>query len=267
MMKKLIIGLVALSCQQAMASSSPSAVAELAALDVALPALIDISTTHPVFDFDGDGCLPSAGIGREGQQNQGLDTGGGIAENCRKSDFLKTSNTLHRYVCTTVSTDEFCSHYYALYFIKDQTVDGLGGGHKNDWENAAVWTKNGNVTHGSYSAHGNLYTKPVNELPLEQGHLKIVYHKDGGLTHALRFAKSNEYAENPYGAFVVPPITSWYTLTGDNVSNQAMREKLNTYNYGSASIAMKNSNFLNTVNSDRPSGYPQFTQQDVDSSL
>jgi hypothetical protein len=247
MIKKLIIGLVALSCQHVMAASSPSAVAELAALDIALPALVDISTTHPVFDFDGDGCLPSAGIGREGQQNQGLDTGGGLTENCRKSDFLKTSNTLHRYVCTTVSTDEFCSHYYALYFIKDQTVDGLGGGHKNDWENAAVWTKNGNVTHGSYSAHGNLYTKSVNELPLEQGHLKIVYHKDGGLTHA--------------------PITSWYTLTGDNVSNQIMRDKLNTYNYGSASIAMKNSNFLNTVNSDRPSGYPQFTQQDIESSL
>ena len=53
-MKKLIIGLLALTCQQTMAASSPSAVAELAALDVALPALIDISTTHPVFDFDSD---------------------------------------------------------------------------------------------------------------------------------------------------------------------------------------------------------------------
>jgi len=266
-MKKIIIGLMAIACQQAMASSSPSAVAELAALDIALPALEDISTTHPVFDFDGDGCLPSAGIGRDGQQNQGLDTGGGLSENCRKNDFLKTSNTLHRYVCKNVSTDEYCAHFYALYFLKDQTVDGLGGGHKNDWENVAVWTLNGDMTHGSYSAHGNLYTNALSDLPLEQGHLKIVYHKDGGLTHAMRFAKSNESAENPYGAFVLPPVTSWYSINGDNVSNQEMRNKLNSYNYGSATIPVKDSNFLNDVNANRPSGYPQFSQQDIESSL
>lgn len=266
-MKKLLIGLMAISCQQAMAASSPSAVAELAALDVALPSLEDISTTHPVFDFDGDGCLPSAGIGRDGQQNQGLDTGGGLTENCRANDFLETSNTLHRYVCKTVGTDEYCSHFYALYFLKDQTVDGLGGGHKNDWENVAVWTLNGSMTHGSYSAHGNLYTKQLSELPLENGHLKIVYHKDGGLTHAMRFAKSNESAENPYGMFVLPPVTSWYTITGDNVSNQEMRNKLNSYNYGSATIPVKDSNFLNDVNANRPSGYPQFSQQDMETSL
>jgi hypothetical protein len=266
-MKKIIIGLMTLACQQAIAASSPSAVAELAALDIALPALVDISTTHPVFDFDGDGCLPSAGIGRDGQQNQGLDTGGGLSENCRANNFLETSNTLHRYVCTTISTDEYCAHFYALYFLKDQTVNGLGGGHKNDWENVAVWTLNGDMTHGSYSAHGNLYTSSLSDLPLEQGHLKIVYHKDGGLTHAMRFAKSNESAENPYGAFVLPTVTSWYSITGDNVSNQEMRNKLNSYNYGSATIPVKDSNFLNDVNGNRPSGYPQFSQQDMETSL
>lgn len=266
-MKKLAISLIAINCQSVMAASSPSGVAELAALDVSLPALEDISTTHPVFDFDGDGCLPSAGIGRNGQQNQGLDIGGGVAENCRANNFLETSNTLHRYVCKTTSNDEYCAHYYALYFLKDQIANNLGGGHKNDWENAAVWTINGNMTHGSYSAHGNLYTKPVSQLPLEQGHLKIVYHKDGALTHALRFAKSEEYAENPYGQFVLPPLTSWYSMSGDNVSNQEMRNKLNSYNYGSATIPMKDSNFLNNVNSNRPSGYPQFSQQDVENSL
>ncbi|MDX1452451.1 MAG: NPP1 family protein, partial [Oleiphilaceae bacterium] len=53
-----------------------------------------------------------------------------------------------------------------------------------------------------YSSHGDQTTKPASELPFENGHLKIVYHKDGILTHAFRFAKTNEYAENPYGAFV-----------------------------------------------------------------
>ena len=38
-------------------------------LDEALPRTIDIRSTHPVFDFDTDGCLPSAGIARDGRQN------------------------------------------------------------------------------------------------------------------------------------------------------------------------------------------------------
>ena len=58
------------------ASSNPSGVKHLASLDIALPAYEDISTTHPVFDFDGDGCLPSAGIGRDGAMNGGLNTSG-----------------------------------------------------------------------------------------------------------------------------------------------------------------------------------------------
>ncbi len=78
------------------------------------------------------------------------------------------------------------------------------------------------------------------------------------------FAKSNEVAENPYGAFVLPPVTSWYSITGDNVSNQEMRNKLNSYNYGSATIPVKDSNFLGDVNTNRPSGYPQFSQQDME---
>ena len=265
-MKKILIGLAALTSQFAMAQSSPSEVQHLAALDVALPALEDISTTHPVFDFDQDGCLPSAGIGRDGQMNGGLKTSGSLGGDCRESDFLKTSNTLHRYACKMVGTDEFCGHSYALYFMKDQVVAGADAfGHRHDWEHAMVWTKNGVMTHGAYSSHGDMFTKPTAELPVDaMGRLKIVYHKDGGLTHALRFAKPGEIAENPYGEFVLPPLTSWFTLTGDSLSNQQMRDKLNSYDYGSATIPSKDSNFVSTLNNNRPSGYPQYTQQDIE---
>lgn len=61
-MKKLLIGLLAITCQQVMAASSPSAVKHLASLDIALPAMIDISATHPVFDFDGDAVYPVRGL-------------------------------------------------------------------------------------------------------------------------------------------------------------------------------------------------------------
>ncbi len=240
--------------------------ADFAKLDQALPSNGIINNLEPVFDFDGDGCLPSAGISRFGEQNPGLKTSGKITGDCRSGNFLLTSNTLHRYVCKTSSGNQYCAHFYALYFEKDQLFDYIGGGHRHDWEHAAIWTKNGVVTHGSYSAHGDLFTKPASELPFQGKHLKIVYHKDGVTTHALRFAKSNEVAENPYGSFLTPTITSWYQLTGDGLTNQQMRNRLNSYDYGSASIPMKDSNFLNNVNSNLPSGYPSFSATDMSNS-
>ncbi|WP_440053687.1 NPP1 family protein [Pseudoalteromonas sp. T1lg65] len=233
------------------------------ALDEALPPFYVINGTEPVFDFDGDGCLPSAGISRTGQQNSGLKTSGSLGGSCRDNSFLQTSNTLHRYACKDTDQGQFCAHFYALYFKKDQLFPYFGGGHRHDWEYAAVWTKDGLVTHGSYSAHGDLYSKPANELPFEGGHLKIVYHKDGILTHAMRFAKSNEVAENAYGRFVTPPIISWYEMTGDALTNQALRDRLNSYDYGSATIPLKDSRFLTNINRFKPSGYPTFDTSDL----
>lgn len=227
-------------------------------LDPAYPNDIDAYSIAPVFDFDGDGCLPSAGISRWGQQNGGLKPSGSIAGGCRNSDFLESSNTLHRHACKWQNDSNYCVHFYALYFLKDQVSDYFGGGHRHDWEHVAIWTINGQVSHGSYSAHGDLYTQPANELAFENGHLKIVYHKDGVLTHAFRFSSSNEWAENPYGVFVTPPLVSWYVVVGDWVSNQDMRALLNTFDYGSASIPLKDSNFINNVNTARPAGFPAF---------
>src|SRR5262249_51207954 len=45
---------------------------DFARLDEAPPLTIDVAATHPVFDFDTDGCLPSAGVSRTGAQNGGL---------------------------------------------------------------------------------------------------------------------------------------------------------------------------------------------------
>lgn len=236
-----------------------------AKLDQALPSKVSITANYPVFDFDTDGCLPSAGISRTGAQNGGLNPSGSITGGCRASNFLDTSNTLHRYACIISGADTYCGHFYALYFLKDQ-ISSLGGGHRHDWEHAAIWTKNGVVTHGGYSAHGDLNNAEVSALPMQNGHMKIVYHKDGALTHAMRFASSGEIAENPYGTFVTPAIISWYELKGDGVSNEQMRTKLNAYDYGSATIPMKDSNFLTNLNKYKPATYPAFTQASIDAS-
>ena len=42
------------------------------ALDAAVPRGGNTEMYAPAFDFDTDGCLPSAGISREGTQNSGL---------------------------------------------------------------------------------------------------------------------------------------------------------------------------------------------------
>ncbi|QRO00095.1 hypothetical protein JRI60_14295 [Archangium violaceum] len=91
--------------------------------------------------------------------------------------------------------------------------------------------------------------------------------KDGGSTHCFRFAKDNsEPPENHYGKWVTPAITTWYELTGDGIGNQEMRNKLNGFNYGSASIKVKDSAFLSFLNTWKPSNYPTFTQQSIEAS-
>ncbi|MFK0572600.1 NPP1 family protein [Endozoicomonas sp.] len=216
-----------------------------------------VARLAPVFDFDGNGCLPSSGISRKGEKNGGVGISGSLTENCRSKNFLKTSNTLHRYQCVSSNGSTYCGHFYAIYFEKDQ-ISRFFGGHRHDWEYAAVWTKNGKMTHGSASAHGKLSTKLAADLPFDRGHLKIVYHKDGGLTHALRFAKRNEKAENPYGKFVTPPLVSWEKLRGDGLDNGGMIARLNAFDYDSATIPLKDDNFLHNLNRFKPSGYPDF---------
>lgn len=245
--------------------SAPARADLFGKLDQALPSRVSISANHPVFDFDTDGCLPSAGISRTGVQNGGLNPSGSITGGCRATNFLDYSNTLHRHACIASGGDTYCGHFYALYFLKDQ-ISALGGGHRHDWEYAAVWTKNGAVTHAGYSAHGDLNNAAIGTLDQQNGHVKIVYHKDGALTHAMRFASTGELAENSYGSFVTPLIISWYELKGDGVSNATMRARLNSFDYGSASIPLKDSNFLSNLNTYRPAGYPAFTQASIDAS-
>ncbi|MCG9682339.1 NPP1 family protein [Vibrio sp. Isolate23] len=241
---------------------------EFPRLDEALPSMIDITRQTPIMDWDGDGCYPAAGISRSGKMNDGLKTTGAINGSCHDAGFLDISNTLHRYACIS-GTDgsSYCAQAYDNYYEKDQAIHGSGiGGHKHDWESIIVWTKDSSITHGSVSCHGDMETKSRGELPMDGEHLKVVYHKDGAGTHCNRFAKPGELAENHYGKFVLPTITSWYELQGDGLTNQQMRDKLNSFDYGSASIKVRDSSFLSHINRWRPSGYPEFTQESVEDS-
>ena len=236
-------------------------------LDEAYTAGSGTKDLRPVFDMDMDGCLPSAGISRDGRKNRGLNNSGAIDGDCRHDDFLDYANTLHRYACITYNGGiEYCTHFYALYFKKDQA--SLGFGHRHDWEYVSIWTKDGNETHGGYSAHGDHFLRKWQDVPkMDDGRAKFVYHKDGVQTHTFRFAKDDEFvAENPTGKWITPDITSWYEIYGDDVPNKVMRGSMNNFDYGTASIPMKDSNFLNNINKIRPSEYPNFTEDSVDAS-
>lgn len=241
---------------------------DFARLDVATTKLA--SAFAPVFDFDADGCFPSAGISRNGQINRGLDNSGDLGGKCRPDNFMDLSNALHRYECAYNKDDksEYCGHFYALYFRKDQAVAGPidAGGHRHDWEHVAIWTKDGEMTHASVSAHGKMARKAVGDSDLyrnEYGQVMVVYHKDNALTHAFRFAKSaSEAPENPYGRFVTPAIATWYEMTGDNQSNGDMRKRLDNADYGSANLPVSQRNFFRNLNKFKPNGYPDFATQD-----
>jgi hypothetical protein len=260
---ELLVGLGWLSLLCVALWPSAALASDFPALDEAIAGAF-VAELAPVFDFDGNSCLPSAGISRSGQRNGGLKNTGDITGQCRSSNFLETSNTIHRFSCASVGEDLYCAHVYGLYFEKDGTVINSTG-HRHDWEMAIVWTKNGDITHGSVSEHGGFNTKQYADLPLENGHMKVVYHKEsifGGGTHAFRFGGQSEVAENPYHEWVTPAITGWFEFEGDTLSNEEMRTLMNGFSYGSANMPARDDYFLSKVNQYRPSGYPEFDLAD-----
>jgi len=230
-------------------------------------AVIQVDAYSPVFDFDGDGCLPAAAVSRSGEQNGGLSISGTITGSCRSSDFMNSSNTYHRYVTQVEGGVEYSAHLYDMYFEKDQAVDYFGGGHRHDVETAIVYFTNRVPTHMAVSAHGDYTLQAWSDIDTVGTHPKVVYHKDGVTTHAFRHATDSS-AENPYGEWMIPDVVSWYEMTGDGVTNAEMRALFNDYDYGSAGFKFKNSNFINNVNDSGalPDGYPTFTQASADQS-
>ncbi|MBL4762339.1 MAG: NPP1 family protein, partial [Gammaproteobacteria bacterium] len=172
------------------------------------------------FDFDGDGCLPAPAVSRKGKKNEGLKTSGSQTGGCRETFQFDNANTYHRRLCIEKDKkNNYCVHMYALYFEKDQIALGPLA-HRHDWEYGLVWTKNGKLTHASYSAHGDVETDSLDELKYkieDKTHVKLVYHlDDGGFnSHAMRFAKAHERAENPKKKFVTPTLVDWYEMKGD----------------------------------------------------
>jgi hypothetical protein len=207
------------------------------------------------FDFKWDGCLPSAGVSKAGVPNPGIAHVGSPDGSCAFRDQLDYGNTMYRIRCKPSDGKEYCVRMFALYFVKDQNVPGPRDqyGHTNDWEFGLIWTTNNQLTHASYSEHGHVKTKKIEDLyPVTRQATKVVfmdYYKDG--THTMRLPKESEATkrkddgklENPSKPpeWVTPNIVNWNNLEPN------LRETFIAHDYGSADMPMTPKNFYSNI--------------------
>lgn len=212
------------------------------------------------FDYDTDGCLPSAGISNNGKATVGLKPTGAVNGQCAYRNQLDYANTYYRGICVQWDKSPgttYCARMYAQYFLKDQASPSAG--HPSDWEFGLVWTTDEALTHASYSAHGKVHTSGKKDLYYNGDTVYMVYHKDSVSTHAMRFATpDDELPENPQCQWVTPNLVTWDLMTGTNATTAQLQQELNTATYGggSAIVPMKDSEFIGNITQSIPSGYP-----------
>lgn len=211
---------------------------------------------QPVFDYDSDGCLPATAIDAGGFLNGGLDDSGPVTGQCR-SGHLGKAQTYSRSKCN----NGWCAFVYTLYFEKDMSCDNCTAtSHRHDWEAAVIWQRQGTDTpvYASVSAHGGYTTTGFTSVPRDGLRLKVVYHKDGALTHAFRFAKDGEVAEAwGDGGWDFPRLVSWNSYPGtSNTWTASLQTKMQNATWGDANFPLKDGRFNDELNRAKPSGIP-----------
>lgn len=217
------------------------------------------------FDFDGDSCYPSPAISTRVNGEVVINGGMSVTESdpsyvsgCREFKQLNNTNTYHRRTVIVKNGVTYSVRMYALYFMKDKSLPGLqtevlGSAHRHDWEFALVWTTNDKLTHAYVSQHSGGDLKHFSELQFDAWCpecVKVVYHKNGPSTHAMRFADKNEKAENHTKYWVKPPILDWWLMPS------AIQSKLNGSKFGHADCSVCDARFPYAISEQTPGGYP-----------
>ena len=170
------------------------------------------------------------------------------AKDCRDESDLDNNNVYVRTRCN----NGWCAHLYAYYFEKDVGmlgVAGPGGGHTHDWEHIVVFVNDEGPQVVAVSQHSDYETKAASDVRWHEGtHPKVVYHKQGTLTHCFRFAnKGDDDIENHKGTWFFGALIDYYT----GFPNDQVRERLLTHNFKSATLALKDSQFKSNLNKAR----------------
>lgn len=200
---------------------------------------------QPAMDFDQDSCYNSVAIGPDGALNPGMDHCESCDQcGCRDVWDLDAYNNV--YSRTRCNNNGWCAHMYGYYFEKDKALPLCISGHRHDWEHVVVWTENEVVRYVGASAHGGYEVKDAKDVRFHQGtHPKIVYHKDGLLTHAMRFAteKDDNPVENHYGEWFYGRLISF-----NGFPSVEIRDKMLYANWGSANVGFNDNNFQDRLN-------------------
>ena len=176
---------------------------------------------------DTDSCYNVPAIGPAGRLAEGLPHDNvGPAEDCREASNLNNQNVYVRTRCN----HGWCAFLYDYYFEKDVAVPQVSdvGGHRHDWEHIAVFVQGGAVKVVAASAHGDYETRRAADVRFQGSHAKIVYHKDGGSTHAFRFANAGDDAvENAKGVWIRAALVGW-----DGFPSLDLRSKMTSHVWG-----------------------------------
>ncbi|WSX96080.1 NPP1 family protein [Streptomyces goshikiensis] len=196
---------------------------------------------QPALDYDTDGCYNVPAIGPDGRISEGLGHDNTTGErDCRDRSDLDNTNAYSRQRCNS----GWCVYLYDYYFEKDVAVQNVAdaGGHVHDWEHIAVWVRNDKAEYVGASAHGGYKVMAADKVRWEGNHPKIVYHKDGGATHAFRFATAgDEPPENHYGQWRRSTLVSYNGFPG------GLRDDLFEYDFGKATIGIMDSQFAANI--------------------
>ncbi|ETS73990.1 hypothetical protein PFICI_13856 [Pestalotiopsis fici W106-1] len=194
---------------------------------------------QPIMDFDQDGCYNTPAIDSNNKTAGGLrhDFTGGEAA-CRDASDLLNNNVYVRTRCN----GGWCGHVYDYYFEKDVAVQHFFdvGGHRHEWEHIVVFVKNDVAEVVAVSQHGDYDTWLASDATFQDGtHPMVVYHKEGGSTHAFRMADRDDWwAENHSSAWYLGPLIDYDTGFPDGV-----RDVLVNHDFGRATMAIKDGEF------------------------
>ncbi|KAL8389135.1 hypothetical protein RB599_010505 [Gaeumannomyces hyphopodioides] len=208
---------------------------------------------QPVLDFDTDSCYNVPAIDKDGNLSKGLPASDG-SSHCRDAKDLDNSNVYSRRRCN----NGWCAYMYAYYFEKDV---GLGG-HRHDWEHVVVWVIDGVGILGqdearwvSVSSHGGYEINMIRNVRMyEKTHPKVVYHKDGSMTHCFRFAYAkDEKLENHKGYWVRGALVSYNGFPGPGEGGAELRTKLFADKaFGNAHLGLRYGDFANELRKAKP---------------
>ncbi|KAM7210113.1 Necrosis inducing protein (NPP1) domain containing protein [Rhypophila decipiens] len=223
---------------------------------------------QPAMDFDTDSCYntPAMGPPPNNDLNTGLepkDSNDSLTDDCRREEMLERANVYSRQRCN----NGYCAIMYAYYFQKDQT--GTAGplhGHRHDWEHVVVWVRMADnfVSHVAVSAHKKYHIKKNHEIqwtpkeggPATDGHPAIVYHKEGGSTHAMRFATGADFGnggpENHWRKWIFGPLIGHFGWDSVDQRTRMYTEGGSANAWGDASLAIADEPFGNNLGKAKP---------------